>query len=96
VRAQVTPPPPADVARTPTGVAAGPKSFHGGFYNSTDGTVFGHRVDVKVTPLYDATYGYSYDPPNGQDIWGDADMTAGQKTMLSQRGVSTTYKRWGV
>jgi hypothetical protein len=96
VRAQVTPPPPADVARTPTGVAAGPKSFHGGFYNSTDGTVFGHKVDVKVTPLYDATYGYSYDPPNGQDIWGDADMTAGQKTMLSQRGVSTTYKRWGV
>lgn len=96
VRAQVTPPPPADVARTPTGVAAGPKSFHGGFYNSTDGTVFGHKVDVKVDPLYDATYGYSYDPPNGQDIWGDADMTAGQKTMLSQRGVSTTYKRWGL
>ena len=70
--------------------------FHGGFYNSTDGTVFGQKVDVKADPLYDATYGYSYDPPNGQDIWGDADMTAGQKTMLSQRGVSTTYKRWGV
>lgn len=96
VRGQVTPPPPADVARTPTGVVAGPKSFHGGFYNSTDGTVFGRKVDVKADPLYDATYGYSYDPPNGQDIWGDADMTAGQKTMLSQRGVSTTYKRWGV
>ena len=96
VRGQVAPPPPADVARTPTGVVAGPKSFHGGFYNSTDGTVFGHKVDVKVDPLYDATYGYSYDPPNGQDTWGDADMTAGQKTMLSQRGVTTTYKRWGV
>ena len=96
IRSTVMPPPPADVARTPTGVAAGPKSFHGGFYNSTDGTVFGRKVDVKADPLYDATYGYSYDPPNGQDIWGDADMTAGQKTMLSQRGVSTTYKRWGV
>ena len=96
VRGQVAPPPPADVARTPTGVVAGPKSFHGGFYNSTDGTVFGQKVDVKADPLYDATYGYSYDPPNGQDIWGDADMTAGQKAMLSQRGVSTTYKRWGV
>ena len=96
VRAQVNPPAPADVARTPTGVSAGPKSHHGGFYNSTDGTVFGHRVDVSVAPLYDATYGYSYDPPGGQDIWGDADMTARQKTMLSRRGVSTTYKRWGV
>jgi len=37
-----------------------------------------------------------YKRPHRQDIWGDADMTAGQKTMLSQRGVSTTYKRWGV
>ena len=87
---------PADVARTSTGVVAGPKSFHGGFYVSDDGTVFGQKVDVKVDPLYDATYGYSYDPPMGTATWDDADMTAGQKTMLSQRGITTTYKRWGV
>lgn len=96
VRGVVLPPAPADVARTPTGVVAGPKSFHGGFYNSTDGTVLGRRVDVQVDPLYDPTYGYSYDPPLGTDNWTDADMTAGQKAMLSQRGVTKTFKRWGV
>jgi hypothetical protein len=96
IRSTVMPPPPADVVRLPDGVGAGPKSFFGGLYNSADLTVVGRKVDVVVQPLYDATYGYSYDPPSGQDIWGDADMTAGQKTMLSQRGVSTTYKRWGV
>jgi hypothetical protein len=96
LRSTVLPPPPADVARTPNEVVAGPKSFHGGFYDSTDGTVVGRRVDIAALPLYDATYGYSYDPPSGSDVWGDADMLAGQKTMLSQRGVTTTYKRWGV
>lgn len=95
IRSTGMPPPPADVVRLPDGVGAGPKSFHGGFYNSDDGTVTGRRVDVAAQPLYDATYGYSYDPPTGADVWGDADMTAGQKTMLSQRGVTTTYKRWG-
>ena len=96
VRGVPLPPAPADVARTPTGVVAGPKSFHGGFYVSDDGTVFGQKVDVAAQPLYDATYGYSYDPPLGTATWDDADMTAGQKTMLSQRGVTKTYKRWGV
>lgn len=96
VRGVPLPPAPADVARTPTGVVAGPKSFHGGFYVSDDGTVFGQKVDVAAQPLYDATYGYSYDPPLGTATWNDADMTAGQKTMLSQRGVTKTYKRWGV
>ena len=76
-------------------MGAGPKSFFGGLYNSDDGTVTGRRVDVTVQPLYDATYGYSYDPPMGTATWNDADMTAGQKAMLSQRGVTTTYKRWG-
>jgi hypothetical protein len=95
IRSTVMPPPPADAVRLPDGVGAGPKSFFGGLYNSADLTVVGRKVDVVVQPLYDATYGYSYDPPSGQDIWGDADMTAGQKTMLSQRGVTTTYKRWG-
>jgi hypothetical protein len=97
IRSTVMPPPPADVARTPTGVAAGPKAFFGGNYISTvPGAYADGPVTVRVDPLYDATYGYSYDPPSGQDIWGDADLAAGQKTMLSQRGVSTTYKRWGV
>ncbi len=95
IRSTVMPPPPADVVRLPDGVGAGPKSFHGGFYVSDDGTVFGQKVDVAAQPLYDATYGYSYDPPMGTETWNDADMTAGQKTMLSQRGVTTTYKRWG-
>lgn len=96
IRSTVMPPPPADVVRLSDGVGAGPKSFHGGFYVSDDGTVFGQKVDVAAQPLYDATYGYSYDPPMGTATWNDADMTAGQKTMLSQRGVTTTYKRWGV
>ena len=96
VRGVPLPPAPADVARTPTGVVAGPKSAHGGYYVSDDGAVFGQRVDVAVDPLYDPTYGYSYDPPLGTATWNDADMTAGQKTMLSQRGVTKTYKRWGV
>lgn len=95
IRSTVMPPPPADVVRLPDGVGAGPKSFFGGLYNSDDGTVTGRRVDVTVQPLYDATYGYSYDPPTGADVWGDAEMVAGQKAMLSQRGVTTTYKRWG-
>ena len=94
-RATVTPPTPADAVRLPDGVGAGPKSFHGGLYNSDDLTVVGRKVDVAAQPLYDATYGYSYDPPIGTDIWDDAEMVAGQKAMLSQRGVTTTYKRWG-
>lgn len=95
VRATVTPPTPADAVRLPDGVGAVPKIFSGGVYNSDDLTVVGRKVDVGVQPLYDATYGYSYDPPTGTATWNDADMTAGQKTMLSQRGVTTTYKRWG-
>ena len=95
IRSTPVPPPPADVVRLPDGVGAGPKSFFGGLYNSDDGTVTGRRVDVAAQPLYDATYGYSYDPPMGTATWNDAEMVAGQKAMLSQRGVTTTYKRWG-
>jgi hypothetical protein len=96
ITSSVAPPPPPHVVRQPDGVGAGPKSFYGGLYNSDDLTVLGRRVDVAVPPLYDAIYGYSYDPPTGTATWSDADMTAGQKAMLSQRGVTTTYKRWGV
>ncbi|MCK6414753.1 MAG: hypothetical protein L6Q63_04220 [Giesbergeria sp.] len=95
VRATVTPPTPADAVRLPDGVGAVPKIFPGGVYNSDDLTVVGRKVDVGVQPLYDATYGYSYDPPMGAATWNDAEMVAGQKAMLSQRGVTTTYKRWG-
>lgn len=95
IRVMAAPPTPADVVRLPDGVGAGPKSFPGGVYNSDDTTVVGRKVDVSVQPLYDATYGYSYDPPLGTATWNDAEMVAGQKAMLSQRGVTTTYKRWG-
>lgn len=97
LRAIAAPPTPADVARTATGVVAGPKSFPGGYYVADDGSVSGVSVSVQVDPLYDATYGYSYDPPMGQNMWNDAEfLTAKQKTMLSQRGVSRVYRMWGV
>lgn len=97
IRSTVMPPTPADAVRLPEGVGAGPKAFSGGYYISTvPGAYADGPITVRVDPLYDATYGYSYDPPSGQDIWGDADLAALQKTMLSQRGVSTTYKLWGV
>lgn len=97
VRGVTLPPVPATVVRLPNGVGAGPKAFPGGQYISTvPGAFADGPITVRVDPLYDATYGYSYDPPSGQDIWGDADLAALQKTMLSQRGVTTTYKLWGV
>jgi len=88
----VYPPAPADVLRSTDGVYASPGMRLGGVRHDT-----GVSVYVACLPLYDTTYGWCYDQPAyggvGQ-VWTAEELTAGSKTMTSERGVSTAYALW--
>jgi len=79
VRAQVTPPPPADVARTPTGVAAGPKSFHGRLLQLDRWHVVWPQGGCEGYPAVRPPLRLQLQPTQGKKFWGECEMTPAKK-----------------
>ena len=87
-----TPPAPADTVRDSSGVCAAPGMRSGGAEADT-----GAPVRIACQPLYDAEYGWCYDPPaygGSNQLWTAAELAAQKKTMVSDRGVNTEYVIW--
>ena len=85
-------PAPADTLRDTSGVYAVEGMRQGGVREDT-----GAVVSVTCQPLYDAVFGWCYDPPaygGAGQKWTAAELAAGTKTMTSERGVATAYTRW--
>ncbi len=91
VSARQPPVAPCIMVRDSSGVGAAPSRVPGGQ------TAAGATVYVVAQPLYDDIFGFCCDPPRQTyppQQWSAGELAAKQKTMLSERGASTTYKTW--